>query len=93
MMWSGNAVHPRRPVVLALDTWAGRVYVPVTVVGRTPRRVRVRLLVDAVLPSRRRSRAGDVVLVPSAALRVWREGAWRRWSEDVSEEGQGHGDD
>jgi hypothetical protein len=87
MTWSGTAVHPRRPVVLALETWAGRVYVPVTVVGRTPRRVRVRLLVDAVLPSRRRGQAGDVILVPPRALRVWRAGGWCRWCLEVSEEG------
>jgi hypothetical protein len=86
-------VNEAELVALALDGWMGRVYVPVTVLGCTPHRVRVRLLADTVLPSRRRGRAGDVIWVPPAALRVGREGAWRRWPEDVAEEGQGHGDD
>jgi hypothetical protein len=79
-------------VVLVLDGWAGRRIVPVRVLGHTARRVRVQLLADTVLPSRRRGQAGDVILVPPAALRVGREGAWRRWPADVSQT-EAHGDD
>ena len=55
---------------LVLDSWAGRERIPVEIVGETPKRYRVRLLADALLPSRRHCAAGDVVLVPRYAVRV-----------------------
>lgn len=56
--------------VLALQTWAGLVEVPVAVVGATRRRLRVRVLSGQVrLPSRRVAQAGDEVLVPGYAVR------------------------
>lgn len=54
--------------ILHLDDWAGRRRVPVEVVGETPKRYRVRVLEDCGLPSRRRARSGDVVLVPRYAV-------------------------
>jgi hypothetical protein len=54
--------------ILTMNDWAGRVDVPVKVVGHTPKRVRVELQKDALLPSRRHGRAGDQVLVPSFAV-------------------------
>lgn len=55
---------------LLLDGWAGRERVPVEIVGETPKRYRVRLLAECRLPSRRRGKAGDVVLVPRYAVKV-----------------------
>ena len=54
---------------LRLDSWAGREYVPVMIVGETPKRYRIRLLRDALLPSRRQCKAGDVVSVPKYAVK------------------------
>jgi len=57
-----------RTGVLCLDGWAGRVEVPVTIIGETPKRYRVRLGRDCRLPSRREGKAGEVVLVPKYAV-------------------------
>lgn len=54
---------------LVLDSWAGRERIPVEVVGETPKRYRVRLLADALLPSRRHVKAGETVLVPRYAVK------------------------
>ena len=54
---------------LVLDSWAGRERIPVEIVGETPKKYRVKLLADALLPSRRHCSAGDVVLVPRSAVR------------------------
>jgi len=54
---------------LTLNDWAGRVDVPVKVVGRTPKRIRVELLQDALMPGRRRGKAGETFLVPTYAVR------------------------
>ena len=61
---------PERAGVVALDGWAGRTEVPVTVVGETPTRYRVRRGAAATLPGYRRRVTGDVVLVPRAAVRI-----------------------
>jgi hypothetical protein len=53
---------------IATDRWAGRVYYPCEIIGETKTRYRVRLLQDALLPGRRRMKAGDIVLVPKHAI-------------------------
>lgn len=55
---------------LALDTWAGRRYYLVEVVGESPTKTRVRVLTPGgvMLPSRRYVNCGDVVLVPKYAV-------------------------
>lgn len=56
--------------LLTLTDWIGRVDIPVKVVGHTAKRVRVELLRDAMLPSRKRGKTGDIVTVPAYALRA-----------------------
>jgi hypothetical protein len=56
--------------VLCLDGWAGRVEVPVTIIGETPKRYRVILGRECRLPSRRWGNAGDTILVPKYAICV-----------------------
>lgn len=53
---------------LLLDSWAGRREVPIEVLGETPKRYRVRLLSDAMLPRRGHIQAGEIVLVPKHAV-------------------------
>ena len=55
---------------VVLDTWAGRRYYAVEVVGETPRKVRVRVLTPGgiMLPGRRYARCGEIVLVPKHAV-------------------------
>lgn len=55
---------------IALDTWAGRRYYAVEVVGETPKKVRVRILVPGgvMLPRRRYVNFGETVLVPKHAV-------------------------
>jgi len=60
----------KRTGVLCLDSWAGRVEVPVTIIGETPKRYRVILGRDCRLPSRRWGKAGETVLVPKYAIRL-----------------------
>lgn len=57
-----------RPGVLHMDGWAGRVEYPVTIIGETPKRFRVRLLMGTRLPGRREGYPGDVLLVPKSAV-------------------------
>ena len=56
--------------VLVLDGWAGRERIPCEVVGETPKRYRIKLQRDALLPGRRRCQAGDVVFVPKYAVKM-----------------------
>lgn len=58
--------------MLRLDGWAGRIDVPVEVVGETRTKYRITLLVSAMLPGRRLVERGETVLVPKHAVR--REG-------------------
>ncbi len=55
---------------IALDTWAGRRYHPVEVLGVTPKKLWVRILAPdgALLPGRRFARCGDQVLIPKHAV-------------------------
>lgn len=55
---------------IVLDTWAGRRYYDVEVVGETPKKVRVRILTPGgiMLPHRRYVYFGETVLVPKHAL-------------------------
>ena len=55
---------------LLMDDWAGRHSVECEVIGETPKRYRIKLQQDALLPSRRHCKAGDVVLVPKYAVRL-----------------------
>jgi hypothetical protein len=55
---------------IVLDTWAGRRYYAVEVVGETPKKARVRILTPGGvrLPGRRYAHCNDIVLVPKHAL-------------------------
>lgn len=55
---------------LIMDDWAGRHAISCEVIGETPKRYRIKLQQDALLPSRRHCKAGDVVLVPKYAVRL-----------------------
>lgn len=60
-----------RRATLHLDGWAGRVAVPVDVIGATPARYRVQLVEGAPpvrLPGRRVLAPGAVALVPKSAI-------------------------
>ena len=54
---------------LCLNSWAGRVEHPVQVLKETPKRYKVKLLEDTLLPSGRK-REGDTVYVPKYAVRL-----------------------
>lgn len=55
---------------IVLDTWAGRRYYAVQVVGETPKKARVRILTQGgvMLPGRRYADYGETVLVPKRAV-------------------------
>ena len=55
---------------IALDTWAGRRYYLVDVIGETPKKARVRILAagGVMLPGRRYVQYGEEVLVPKPAV-------------------------
>ncbi|MEW5891342.1 MAG: hypothetical protein AB1768_20455 [Pseudomonadota bacterium] len=55
---------------IVLDTWAGRRYYAVEVVGETAKKTRVKVLTPGgvMLPGRRYAHCGDIVLVPKHAL-------------------------
>ena len=55
---------------IVLDTWAGRRYYAVEVVGETPKKFRVRVLTPGgvMLPGRRYVNCGETVLVPKTAI-------------------------
>ena len=55
---------------VVLDTWAGRRYYAVEVVGETPHKARVRVLTPGgiMLPGRRYVQFGEIVLVPKHAV-------------------------
>ena len=55
---------------LVLDTFAGRRYYAVEIVGQTPKKIRVRILAagGVMLPGRRYVHCGDAVLVPKHAV-------------------------
>lgn len=55
--------------VLRMEGWAGREHVRCQIVGYTPQRTRIKLLQDCTLPGGRRHVAGDVVLVPTYAVK------------------------
>ncbi len=56
---------------IVLDTWAGRRYYAVKVLGETPKKTRVLVLTPGgvMLPSRRYFNCGEVALVPKHAIR------------------------
>ena len=58
------------PKAIVLDTWAGRRYYAVEVIGETPKKVRVRILTQGgvMLPGRRYIHCGEEVLVPKNAV-------------------------
>ena len=55
---------------IALNTWAGRHYYAVEVVGETPKKTRIRILTPGgvMLPGRRYGQRGEIVLVPKHAI-------------------------
>lgn len=55
---------------LVLDTWAGRRYYAVEIVGETPKKARIRILTPGgvMLPGRRYVNCGETVLVPKHAI-------------------------
>ena len=55
---------------IVLDTWAGRRYYAVEVVGETPKKARVRVLAPGgvMLPGRRYVPCGEEALVPRHAV-------------------------
>ena len=55
---------------IALDTWAGRRYYAVEVVGETPKKVRIRVLTPGgvMLPNRSYVQYGEIALVPKQAI-------------------------
>lgn len=55
---------------IVLDTWAGRRYYAVEVVGETPKKARVRILTPGgvMLPGRRHVQYGEIALVPKHAI-------------------------
>lgn len=57
---------------IVLDTWAGRRYYAVEVVGATPKKFRVRILAPGgvMLPGRRYVNCGEEALVPKHAVVV-----------------------
>lgn len=59
------------PKAIVLDTWAGRRYYAVEVVGETPKKARVRILTPGgvMLPGRRYVQCGKVALVPKHAIK------------------------
>jgi hypothetical protein len=54
---------------LCLDTWAGRREYPVDIVRETPKRYKVRLNGNEVLPGNRVPCKGDEVYVPKYAIK------------------------
>lgn len=56
---------------VVLDTWAGRRYYAVEVVGETPKKARIRVLTPGgvMLPGRRYVQCGEVVLVPKHGIK------------------------
>lgn len=58
------------PKAIVLDSWAGRRYYAVEVVGETAARVRVRILTPGgvMLPGKRYVNCGEEALVPKHAL-------------------------
>ena len=59
---------------VVLDTWAGRRYYAVELVGETPKKARVRILTPGgvMLPGRRYVQYGEIVLVPMQSGRIAR---------------------
>lgn len=55
---------------IVLDTWAGRRYYPVEVIGESPKKSRVKVLAagGVMLPGRRYAQYGEKVLVPKHAV-------------------------
>lgn len=70
---------------LCLNSWAGRIEHPVEVIKETPRRYKIRLLEDALLPSGRK-RAGSEVYVPKCAIRLGQPVAARDGAERTAME-------
>ena len=56
---------------VVLDTWAGRRYYAVEVVGETPKKARIRVLTPGgvMLPNRRYVQCGEIALVPKHAIK------------------------
>lgn len=53
---------------LCPDGWDGRSLVPVVIIKETPKRYRIELLSDCLMPSRRFRKRGSVMYVPKYAI-------------------------
>ena len=55
---------------IVLDTWAGRRYYAVELIGETPKKARIRVLTPGgiMLPNRRYVQFGEIALVPKHAI-------------------------
>lgn len=69
-LWRTERVMSAAAKCVVLDTWAGRRYYAVEVVGETPKKARVRVLTPGgvMLPGRRYVQCGEVALVPKHAI-------------------------
>lgn len=68
MSITGRATAAVGPAYLRMDGWAGRHDYAVMVVGETPKKYRIKAVMDTKLP-RRMLRAGDEALVPKHAIK------------------------
>ena len=59
-----------QPAQLGLQSWAGLRWYPVTILGETPTKYRVRFDDTLTLPSRKVVYPGDIALVPKHAVRL-----------------------
>ena len=60
---------------LCTNSYAGYREIPVEVIGRTPKRYRIKLLKDCRLPgSNRAGKEGQIILVPQLAIRIEKDG-------------------
>lgn len=63
------------PAYLGVTGWQGLTWHPVTIIGKTPTKYRVRFEDTVMLPGHRRKEPGDIGLVPQHAVRMsgWNE--------------------
>lgn len=67
----GTAIE--RAARLGLQSYAGLLWYPVTILGETPTKYRVRFDEPVTLPKRRHQAAGTVGVVPKHAVRLREE--------------------
>ncbi len=56
---------------LCINSWAGRREYSVVIIDETPKKYKIRLVVDTKLPGRNRyGNAGEIILVPKTAVKI-----------------------